>query len=212
MSLGQILGGIGGLAGLFGGQKADPYAKASADSLRQRQSIIDQILAMARGYDPSKETQTAVDYANKQGANTLANAMGTLNQRFKVSGGSPSGDTNFGFMSQRTTDDVLNPLAQFVANRKANEFSLKMQPFLSVLGGSQGMSQAWNQAGQYNQSTQPDLSGSMGMIAGALNGSQRQMNQSPLEQVSGSKNYGQQFGPPSAQTYFKPFGNIGNYF
>lgn len=131
-----ITAGVGLLGGLFG-RKQSAAEKAQARLLEQQAKIMKQAYGMASSYDPNRETQIAADFATAQSGRALENAMKTLNQQFKVRGGSPTGDTNFAFRQQRAQDDILNPLAQFLADRRANEFALKLNA-LTQAGGMGG--------------------------------------------------------------------------
>lgn len=132
----MITGGISLISSLFGHrQTAEQRARAAL--LMQQVKIMQQAYAMAANYDPNKETQIAADYAEAQTGRALGNATKKLNQEFKNSGGSPTGDTNFSFRQQRTQDDLLNPLSQFLADRRANAFALKLNA-LTQAGGMGG--------------------------------------------------------------------------
>lgn len=167
MATTEIINAITGLLGLAG-QKRDPYKEASANALNRQTSILDAILAMARDYDPAKETKASVDYAGDVAGNALAAMQQLLNQRYKTGGGSPTGDTNFAFEMQRGQDDILGPLMEFAANRKASEFAQKYNAMLGAAGVGRGLSQDWQSLGRYSQQTKPDYSGSQAMLAQSI--------------------------------------------
>ena len=162
----MITGGISLIASLFGHrQSAEQRARAAL--LMQQVKIMQQAYAMAQGYDPNKETQIAADYAEAQTGRALGNATKKLNQEFKNSGGSPTGDTNFSFRQQRTQDDLLNPLSQFLADRRANAFALKLNA-LTQAGGMGGQTIAG--LGAYNADQQSANGGYQQGIAAILQG------------------------------------------
>lgn len=168
MDIGSLISTLAGAAGMRG--QSDPYKRESADALKRQSGILDLILQMARGYDPAKETRAATDYASDSAANALAAMQGILNQRYKTSGGSPTGDTNFALQMQRGQDDILGPLMEFVANRKAGEFAQKYNAMLGAAGVGQGLSSQWADLGRYSQQSRQDTGGSQAMLAQGLAG------------------------------------------
>lgn len=120
-----ILKGGGFLTSLFG-RRMSASQRMQLRILQQKYELMRLASTMAKNYNPDAETEIAVDYAQKKTGRQLENAMARLNQRFKVEGGSPTGDTNFVLRQQRTQDDLLNPLSEWMANRKSNAFALKL--------------------------------------------------------------------------------------
>lgn len=141
LTIGDVSSGIGlisGIAGMFGKKKKDPMAALKAQYMKQYQDRQNQLWSRAQSYDPMRETRDATDFAAEVSGRAIRNAHAGINQRYKNMGGSPTGDTNFGLIAQRATDDVLNPLAQMAADRSAMSFQLKQQAMASALGAPPG--------------------------------------------------------------------------
>lgn len=134
---------------------------------------LNEMLALARGYDPSKDTATSVDYAASKTADTLANVLRGLNASYRSGGGVPGLSTEFNVKAQGITDRVADPLREFAATQKANEFAKKMAALQMVNGGNPGnlaanffaaSQNSGNMASQYNPAA-------MGYSLGALSDS-----------------------------------------
>jgi len=141
LTIGDVSSGIGlisGLAGMFGKKKKDPMAKLKEQYMKQYQDRQNLLWSRAQAYDPMQETQTAMNYAQNVAGRAIKNAHAGINQQYKNTGGSPTGDTNFGLIAQRATDDVLNPLSQMAADRSAMAFQLKQQAMAAALGAPPG--------------------------------------------------------------------------
>ena len=191
----MITGGLSLISSLFGNrQTAEQRARAAL--LMQQAKIMQQAYAMAANYDPNRETRIAADYATAQTGRALTNATKNLNKEFKLAGGSPTGDTNFAFRQQRTQDDLLNPLSQFLADRRANAFALKLNA-LTQAGGMGGQTAAGlgalnadNQAasGGYQQGIAAILQGMMNPNSGNRGVGDTGMSQSAIDYLVGRKN------------------------
>lgn len=147
---GTIIKGIGLITSLFG-SRMSPAQRMQLQILRQKYELMARAGAMAKNYNPDAETEIAVDFAQKKSARQLENVMAQLNQRYKVMGGSPTGDTNFVVRQQRAQDDILNPLAEWMANRKAQAFALKMQALQSAAGMGGDLFGGYGQIAGYEQ-------------------------------------------------------------
>lgn len=158
----------GGLLGGILGKRTNPYEQAAAEQMRKQNALSDIIRQMAQGYDPAQETTASVDFAQKRSERTLQNALAGLNQRFKAQGGSPTGDTNFGYAQQRTADDVLNPLAVFAAERKAGEFARRLAAMQAAMGT--GQMAFGNAMGMMNSYQPQDYGGSQMQLAQGIQG------------------------------------------
>lgn len=126
MSIGGILSAATSVAGLLQQRKKDPRLAAAEQAAAEQAAVSRELLQMARNYDPRRETNAAVNYAQRASESTLRNAMRGVTADFRNAGGIVGGDTAFLHTQQRVADSVLNPLAQFAADRASTEFQRKM--------------------------------------------------------------------------------------
>lgn len=124
---------VSGLAGLLRRPKKNPFAGDLAQGLSRHQSALDRLTEFAARYDPSADDQASIKFAEESAGRALANAHQNLLNRYKISGGNPSADTNFLVGSQRTSDDILNPLAEYAARLKASQSERRLNTLLAVL-------------------------------------------------------------------------------
>ena len=163
-----VLGG----AGLFNGKRqqseARKYQNQAAEALGEERDFRNRIRKIAMDYDPSKETEAAVDYASKVTGDTLTKGLLDTNARFKAAGGDPTGDTRFNVSTQGLTNRITDPLRAFVANRKGNEFQQRINAFQVALGAPVG--QFADTYSRLSQMSTPDLSGTMNLISSGIRG------------------------------------------
>lgn len=167
MNPGAIIGGLGALAGIFGGRRKSGYERRQESLLDRQRQIADIIMRLAQGYDPEAETESSVDYARNVARKTIADAIGMLNQRYRVAGGSPGGDTNFAIDMQRTIDDPLNSLARFSAERKAGEFARRLSAYQSALSSFAAPQAGLSNLNQYDYQA-GDKSPYYGLLSSSL--------------------------------------------
>lgn len=163
-----VLGG----AGLFNQKRqqseARKYQNQAADALGEERDFRNRIRKIAMDYDPSKETEAAVDYASKVTGDTLTKGLLDTNARFKAAGGDPTGDTRFNVSTQGLTNRITDPLRAFVANRKGNEFAQRLNAFQVALSAPVG--QFADTYSRLSQMATPDLSGTMNLISSGIRG------------------------------------------
>lgn len=167
-----ILNGLQAAAGLAGllNRPKDPYAKAKAQYMNQYNNRQNLLWQRAMSYNPAEQDASAVRRAQDTTAHALQNAMLGLNQRFKSQGGSPTGDTNFSVMGQRATDDILNPLGSWLADRAASQFDRKQAALSAALGAPPGQMMDAYDAMRSNPS---QFGASQEMLMNALTGVMR---------------------------------------
>lgn len=154
----------------------DLQAQALAQAKYAQEPIIQalyKMLNLAEGYDPGKETDIAVQRASDTTQHTLERALGNLNAKYRVGGGTPGLSSEFNVRAQGLTDRVTDPLREFIANQRANEFAKKLAAYQSVNGGNPGnLASNFFQASQLqsnlSQMYQPNYGGSLGLLGNAL--------------------------------------------
>ena len=152
--------GIGLITSMFG-SRLSPAQRMQLRILRQKYELMTRAGTMAKNYNPDAETEIAVDFAQKKSARQLENVMAQLNHKYKVMGGSPTGDTNFTLRQQRAQDDILNPLAEWMANRKASAFALKMNALQQAAGMGGDLVGGYGQIAGYEQQRNQAMFGNM---------------------------------------------------
>lgn len=128
MNPAAIIGGVSGLMGMFG-RKTSPYEREAAALLKKQGYTMDEILRMVRAYDPAKEDAAAIRAGENASANAYKNATGSLLQKY----GRNPGDTNYMVDLQRSSDDVLNPLAMYAAEQASTRTQRKMQMYSQAM-------------------------------------------------------------------------------
>lgn len=193
--------GLGALGLLQANEHARKQGNLQNQALAQQQAAINsaeagnkpvvealaEMLAMARKYDPGRETQIAVDRASEVTENTLAKALGGLNARYRAAGGVPGLSSEFNVKAQGLTNRVTDPLREFVANQKVNEFAKKLAAFQAVNGGNPGNLAAnyFNAAAQnaaLSQAYAPNYGPGLNLLSNAL----QQLFNKPGSEASGS--------------------------
>ncbi len=199
--LGTLIGGITGLLGLSqANEQADRQASLQDASLALQQRALDAsidankpllealtaMLGLAHGYNPRAETEAAVQRASESTQHTLERALGNLNAKYRVGGGTPGLSSEFNVRAQGLTDRVTDPLREFVANQRVNEFSRKLAAFQAVNGGNPGnlasnFFQASQNSANLSQLFQPQYGSSIGLLGNAL----QQLFNNPGSQATG---------------------------
>ncbi len=153
---------VSGIAGMLGGGKRKTPSWYT-DMLRAQDLAAQRISTFAEGYDPMKEIQADIDFAEKSSARTMEKGMADINRRFLAQGGNPSGDTAFTALKRRTTDDVLGPMAKYAAEARGQAMAKKLEMMMAAYGARQGVT---NSAGQLAQMEMMDSSDGMGASIG----------------------------------------------
>lgn len=95
---------------------------ATESTLAERLRLGRAGMNRAENYNPAIEDQAAIDAAEKSAGRALGNSLTRARQGFA---GNPENDTRFQFLAQRTADDVLNPLQQWIADRRSTQWERK---------------------------------------------------------------------------------------
>lgn len=166
MSLGAILQGVSGLAGLFGGGRSG--ADRSRDEMLARQSELYRLLAdAAQGYDPAREDQAAIDEAARSASINAGNALKGLNAEFRNSGGNAGMDSLFNVKAQGITDRAYDPLRSLAAQLASTRTERRLGALAQAAGGGGSLVGQYMQAGQQDRAN--DTTGSsIGLLSGAL--------------------------------------------
>lgn len=131
-----------GAIGLYQSDKANDAAinaqKPQKSLDKAKLEAVKALMSIAQGYDPAKETEGAVNYAKDSSAQTLAQALKSLAADYRLGGGVPGNSSAFNVSSQRTADNVLGPLQQWVAGQKAQETQKKANLYSQILGTAPG--------------------------------------------------------------------------
>lgn len=179
-----ILGGIGLLSA---NEQARKQQRLQEQALQQQQqglssaeeanrpikAALDEMLRMAQQYDPGRETDIAVQRAADVTENSLNRALRGLDSTYRSGGGTPGLSSEFNVQSRGLTDRVTDPLREFVANQRVNEFAKKMAAFQAVNGGNAGnlasnyFQAAQNSAGM-SQMYQPQYGAGLNLLGNAL--------------------------------------------
>lgn len=130
----QGLQAAAGLSSLFQKPRRSKLGVMAGDSAQKADLLAQEIAAIARGYDPMRESQASIRYAEDSASRALANANKQLNQEFLSVGGNPSGDTAYTTLKRRRSDDILNPLSQFAAMERSAATSRRLDMLMSALG------------------------------------------------------------------------------
>lgn len=148
-----IIGAVASVAGVASQAEAQRKAqRAQQEQLDlQRQGLtaaeeankpatesLAEMLRLAKEYNPAKDTDAAVSYASTKTLDTLQNALRGLNASYRAGSGVPGLGTEFNVRAQGLTDRVADPLREFAATQKANEFAKKMAALQMVNGGNAG--------------------------------------------------------------------------
>ena len=181
-----IMGGIGLLAANEQARKQRSQINSSLDLQREgleqakyaQEPIIQSLykmLELAKGYNPAKETDIAVSRASEVTGDTLEKALRGLNARYRSGGGTPGNSSEFNVRTQGMTDRVTDPLREFIANAKANEFAKKLAAFQAVNGGNAGnLASNFFNAAQFSANMadkfQPNYGASLGLLGNAIQG------------------------------------------
>src|SRR3990167_191891 len=111
-------------------------AAVSKETSNIQLDALKELSGIAKGYDPSKQTDTAVEYAGDVASKRLDTSLRSL--RTMYGGGDPFGDSEFQVSAQRATNDALDPLKSFAANEKANEPMKQAAFWQAILGAPVG--------------------------------------------------------------------------
>lgn len=174
-----------GLAGLFGGKKKSAAQRAMEKQAALQASLMEERARLAREYDPAKDDAAMLDQIDQGAARILANSQADLNQRFKVAGGSPTGDTNFKVAQRRSMDDILNEVARIKAERLGSQAARKMAALDGALAAPSGQLMATYD--RLNEMDRRDLTGTQQVIGQAIDGFTGKKKDAPNGDRSPSK-------------------------
>lgn len=121
---------------------------------------------IAQGYNPAKENQAAIDYANQSAGTQLQTNLKSLRSDFMLGGGQPTGDTLFNVKAQDRADRTLDPLRQFAAQLKSGETMQKLQAYAPAMGAPVG--QLASNYFQAAQNAAPNWGPSINLFADAI--------------------------------------------
>lgn len=136
--IGNILGAIPAVAGLLGGGGQQAGPQMTREQRRAQKAQLDALMRMmnlAKGYDPQKENQEAIDFAGKQAQSSVQNALSNLYQGW---GGGQGGDSEFAVRAQGVTNRATDPLRAFAAEKASNLTADRMRMYQAVTGQSLG--------------------------------------------------------------------------
>lgn len=179
-----VLSGIGILSA---NEQARKQRNMQEQALQQQQQGLDkanesqkpvtealyEMLRLARGYDPGRETDIAVQRAADVTEHSLDRALRGLDARYRTGGGTPGLSSEFNVQARGLTDRVTDPLREFVANQRVNEFAKRMAAFQAVNGGNTGnlasnYFQAAQNSANMSQMFQPQYGASLSLLGNAL--------------------------------------------
>lgn len=157
----SVMNVVSGALGLFGKKKSDAERRAEEQAAFQAK-VGQEAYGIAHNFDPVASMRQAVAAAQAK----AADAMNTALTRDRMNFGGRTDDTRFLPIAQRSADDTMSPLYGLVAN----SYATAAQQKLDALGQAMGIASPMSVA-QFNRATpQPDLSGTVGMIANGVNG------------------------------------------
>ena len=162
-----------GAVGLYQSDKANDAAinagKPSKALDKMKLQAMQALMQIAQGFDPAKETDQAVGYAKESSAATLAQALKSLSGDYRQAGGVPGNSSAFNVSSQRTADNILGPLQQWIAGQRAQETQKKANLYSQILGTAPGqLGDTYYRQAQTAQSQQYGMLGTQ-MLGTALN-------------------------------------------
>jgi hypothetical protein len=176
--------GLGVAGALFGGRKETASEKAARRALEQDMAYREELMKVARGYDPAREDAAAFDFAQRSAGQTLEQSLKNVSANFARAGGVPGGDTGILFNLQRSQDSVMNPLSQMMAERKSSQALRKLQAMQDAVATARP-GQLANDYLQLAQGERRDMSGALQMIGQGVDGL---MKKSRSPQSIGSEN------------------------
>ena len=167
-----IMGVMGLLQGAKSRKAGDKALNSATGMNKFLEGIMRDLYSRGQAYDPSVETQTAVDYSAGVTQSMLERALRSLNAQHLAGGGVSGGDTLFNMKAQGITDRAADPLREFAAMMKSQEFARKNQALMAAFAAPTGQmsSTYFNIANARNQ--QFDPSGSMQLLMQGFGGNQ----------------------------------------
>jgi hypothetical protein len=137
-------------------QKAGKFTEASQGRMFQ----------LAENYDPVKSADVAIGRAREVAGHTLQKNLKELRGNFVSGGGDPAGDTEFNVRAQDVTNQVMDPLRDFIAKTRAAADMQKIGAYQAVAGVPIGqISQNYWQQAAVNQ---PNWAGPAQLFADAI--------------------------------------------
>ena len=188
-----VIGGLGLL------QNSDAQSSANKAVSFQEQAAApgiaanQQLLQNAENYNPAQQNQAAINQAESQTQNTLANAIKQINAQYAGAGGTPGASTANDVQAQSATNQVLGPFAQQVAAMIANEPMQKAQMLQTVSQSAVGeMAPTYFKNAEIQSASAPTAS------AGMLGQAVQQFLKTLSPGTTGTSPTGQPFTPSSS--------------
>lgn len=95
---------------------------------------LQQLLALAQGYDPVAESRAATDYASSVAQDAVGKALRGFNVSQAVGGATPGNSSLQGAQQAAVMVPIAKQLAGIVADMQANATMKKMAPYQALLG------------------------------------------------------------------------------
>lgn len=130
--------------------------------------IADRLEGLAEGYDPEEAVRELLAIAEKSQGRALAHREAELGRRFVSMGGNPSGDTAFRALRRRATDDALNPLGTYAAEKMDEAKRSRLDYFMRALSARSAAAGQGLQSAQFGDSRGNSSAASTAMLIEAL--------------------------------------------
>ncbi len=163
-ALTSILPGALGLLGLYQQGQQQHSQDNQLSQAQQQQAIADQIAqqgldfaktqycdlsklffpqmqslqTLVNGYNPVNDTNLMAQAASNQVGQTYTNALKNLDAQYRSSGGSPSGDTEFGSAANQLGTSLMAPLQNDIMQMHAGDMGRKIAAMRDSVGPAPG--------------------------------------------------------------------------
>lgn len=161
-----VLGGLGLAQNAQAQKKSQSLQEKALKAGKPVEAAQTAAYQEAANYDPARQDRLAFQNATKEANVTLDRAISDLNHKY---GGAPGSDTQFSVDATNSSNRVLDPLREWMANQIATQPMRKLQALESVFSAPSGqLSNTYFNAANMTAPSAQSWSSSLGMFADAL--------------------------------------------